>query len=151
MHFTVFAGGRVQSGSSDEEALHHKTGTVLSVHLLLHEASRMRSSRIRHAEVFQSIATLGAPDGAYVGSQWIHRAGSGTGPVDSPVDSSGDTARFGIGLSDQGLLLRHILQVQRCRRTRYWIRSWFLEWRMYREYIDCSIGPQRTDLPHCLH
>ena len=112
MHFAVFVGGRVQSGSSDEEALHHKTGTVLSLHLLLHEDSRIRPSRIRHAEVFQSIASLGAPDGAYVGSQWIHRAGSGTGPVDSPVDLSGDTARFGIGISDEGLLLRHILQVQ---------------------------------------
>src|SRR3954447_16988139 len=85
----------IDGGESD---LHHKTGTVLSVHLLLHEASRMRPSRIRHAEVFQSVATLGAPDGAYVGSQWIHRAGSGTGPVDSPVDFSRDTARFGIGL-----------------------------------------------------
>ena len=91
-----FVGGRVQSGSSDEEALHHKTGTVLSLHLLLHEDSRIRSSRIRHAEVFQSIATLGAPDGAYLGSQWIHQAAAGTGPVDSPVDLSGDTARFGM-------------------------------------------------------
>ena len=98
-HLTVFVSGRIQSGSSDEEGLHHKTGTVLSLHLLLHEDSWIRSSRIRHAEVFQSIATLGAPDGAYLGSQWIHRAGSGTGPVDSPVDFSGDTARFGIGIS----------------------------------------------------
>jgi hypothetical protein len=47
--------------------------------------SRIRPSRIRHAEVFQSIATLSAPDGAYLGSQWIDRAGSGTGPVAVPT------------------------------------------------------------------
>jgi hypothetical protein len=61
-------GGRVQSGSSDEEALHHKTGTVLSVHLLLHEDSRICSGRIRHAKVFQGIAALRAPNGAHAGS-----------------------------------------------------------------------------------
>src|SRR5260370_41336889 len=61
-------GGRVQSGSSDEEALHCETGTVLSVHLLLHEDSGIRSRRIRHAELFQGISTISAPDDAHVGS-----------------------------------------------------------------------------------
>lgn len=94
---TVLAGGRVESCNGDEEALHPKTGTVSGVYLLLHEDSRIRSSRIRHAEIFQSIATIGAPDGAHAGSQRIHRAGSRTSSLDSSARLSGGTARFGIG------------------------------------------------------
>jgi len=45
--------GRLQSDTSDEEALRCETGAVLSVYLLLHEDSRIRSLRIRHAELFQ--------------------------------------------------------------------------------------------------
>jgi Mn-dependent DtxR family transcriptional regulator len=48
-----FVGGCLQSDSRDEEALYRKTWTVLSVHLLLHKDSRIRSRRIRHAELFK--------------------------------------------------------------------------------------------------
>jgi hypothetical protein len=94
-----FRGWLLKSDSSDEEALYRETGTVLSVHLLLHEDSGIRSRRIRHAELFQGIATIGAPDGSDVGSQWFHRAGTGARSIDSIADSSGGTTRFGIGIS----------------------------------------------------
>jgi len=98
-HWRFFPDGRLQSESSDEEAPHCETGTVLSVHLLLHENSRIRARRIRHAEAFQGIAAIGAPDGSHIGSQWFHRASTGARSVDSSADSSGGTARFGIGIS----------------------------------------------------
>jgi hypothetical protein len=90
---------RIQSGSSDQQVLHRKTGTVLSIHLLLHEDSRIRPSRIRHAELFQGIAAICAPNGAHAGNQWFHREDSGPRSFDSSADSSGDAPRFGIGLS----------------------------------------------------
>src|SRR5205814_1186917 len=67
------------------------------VHLLLHEDSRIRSRRIRHATVFQGIATIGASDGGHVGSKWFDRAGSGTSSLDSSAHLSGGTAQFRIG------------------------------------------------------
>jgi hypothetical protein len=39
-------------------------------HFLLHEDSRTRSSRIRHAELFQGVAAIGASDGVWSGN-WI--------------------------------------------------------------------------------
>ena len=97
-HRAIFSvRGRLQSDTSDEEALHCETGAVLSVYLLLHEDSRIRSLRIRHAELFQGIAAIGAPDGRHIGGQWFHRAGHGARSVDSSADSPGRTAQFGIG------------------------------------------------------
>jgi hypothetical protein len=86
----------VQSGSSDEETLYRETGTVFSVHLLLHEDSWIRSCRVRHAELFQSVATISSPDGAHIGSQWVHRPSARARSVNLSADLSGRTARFGI-------------------------------------------------------
>jgi hypothetical protein len=91
-----FASVCVKSGSSDKEAVHRETRTV---HLLLREDSQTCSSRIRHAELLQGIAAIGAPNGADAGIQWFHRAGSGAEPDDSPADPSGGTAQFGVGVS----------------------------------------------------
>ena len=68
----VFVTGRVQSGNSDKETFHRETRTVSGVHLLLYEDSRMCSGRIRHAEILQGDATIGAPDDHHIRGQWLH-------------------------------------------------------------------------------
>ena len=93
----VFASFRVQPGSRDKEGLYLKTRTVPGIHFLLHEDSRTRSSRIRHAELFQGVAAIGASDGADLGIERLHRAGSGPRALDSAADPARGTARSGIG------------------------------------------------------